>query len=210
MGRDNGNSAHESHLYSTFSRLYDLLFTSMCLPRLRYAISQMRIEPGDRVLDVGVGTGLSLDLYPPYCEVVGIDLSDDMLKVAEKRRRKLRLDNITLRQMDAMSLDFPESSFDHVLAGFLISVVDDPEKVIKGMSRVGRPGCSIVVINHFRNAVHMWGQLEDLLNPLCRYLGWRSDMRFEDVFTNGFVRVDERRKWRHLDIWDVVVASNSK
>jgi phosphatidylethanolamine/phosphatidyl-N-methylethanolamine N-methyltransferase len=210
MANDQVSAAHESHLYSTFSRLYDLLFTSICLPRLRCAISKMDIRPGDRVLDVGVGTGLSLGLYPRHCQVVGIDLSDDMLKVAEKRRRRQKLDHVTLRRMDATKLDFPDDHFDHILAAFLISVVDDPQEVVRGMSRVGKPGCGIVVINHFRNDLHMWGQLEDLLSPLCRRLGWRSDMRFEEAFNNGSVRIDERRKWRHLDLWDIVVATNTK
>jgi phosphatidylethanolamine/phosphatidyl-N-methylethanolamine N-methyltransferase len=179
-------------------------------PRLKYAISLMDIKPGEHVLDVGVGTGLSLEYYPRDCHVTGIDLSAEMLEVAEKRRRKLKLDNVTLLRMDAMDLTFPESTFDHVLAGFFISVVDDPHKVIHAISRVGKPSCPVVFVNHFRNRNHFYGQLEDILCPVCCWLGWRSDLRFEEVFNNGHLRVDERRKMLHRDLWDVVLTTNVK
>ena len=111
----------------------------------------MGIQPGDRVLEVGVGTGINAALYPRDCSVTGIDLSSSMLEKARERVARKGVRNVRLLQMDAADLKFADDSFDIVYAPYLISVVPDPVAVAREMRRVCRPGGRIIFLNHFRS-----------------------------------------------------------
>ena len=117
-------------IYAGYSNVYDIIFKQFFYPRQRHAIDSMGIMPGDSVLDVGIGTGLSLPLYPCHCNVVGIDLSAEMLKKARQKVSKYNINHVSLMEMDASNLEFNDNTFDHVIATFVISVVPDPVKVI--------------------------------------------------------------------------------
>ena len=200
--------AHSSWLYSRFSHLYDAVFEPFFAPRLEYAIRRMKIGPGEHILDLGVGTGLSLPFYPPHCRVTAVDISADMLEVCRERIREHGLTNVELVQMDATRLELSDATFDRALAGFFISVVSDPQGVMRQIRRVVKPGGQVVLVNHFRSDNPVMAQLEDLLCPLCRRLGWYTDLRFRDVFANGDFKIVSRTRISHLDLWDVVFAVN--
>ena len=111
----------------------------------------MGIKPGDRVLEVGVGTGINAALYPRDCSVTGIDLSSSMLEKARERVARKGIRNVRLLEMDAADLKFADDTFDIVYAPYLISVVPDPVAVAREMRRVCRPGGRIIILNHFRS-----------------------------------------------------------
>src|SRR5258708_2572974 len=142
---------HESRVYSDFAHLYDRLWGRVFVDSEHQLIESLRLRPGNSVLEVGIGPGISLDAYPPYVHVVGIDPSTDMLEHAHTKARDKEIKNVELRLGDALNLDFPDNSFDFVCAFHMITVVPDPAKAMAEMCRVCRPGGRLVIINHFRS-----------------------------------------------------------
>lgn len=198
-------------IYSAWSNCYDHVFKWFFAPRQKHVIETMGIEPGQRVLDVGVGTGLSLAVYPRDCEVVGIDLSREMLTKAGEKVRELGLGHVSLFEMDAQQLSFDEDSFDHVVATFVISVVPDPVRTINEMKRVLKPEGSLVIVNHFQNERNrVVGALEQLIAPACRWLGWNSDLKLSDLAESANLAIDRIYQMKKIDLWQVVYASNNK
>src|SRR5207247_1898017 len=130
----------------------------------------------DSVLEVGIGTGLNLPLYPPACRLTGIDLSAEMLDKAVERVQTLAMPNVTLKVMDATSMDFADDEFDKAVATYTISAVPDPVAVLREMRRVVKPDGVIVILSHFRSVRRVMGWLEDLVAPLCTRLGWKSNL----------------------------------
>src|SRR5687768_4706456 len=122
-------------VYDKLAKVYDLVFGPTLHPGRMQAIKRMGIGAGDRVLEVGVGTGINLSLYPRECQVTGIDFSASMLEKARERVARERFPHVRLVQMDAADLKIPDDSFDIVYAPYLISVVPDPVKVAEEMRR---------------------------------------------------------------------------
>ncbi len=204
------NTEDIKRIYSNYSNFYDLIFKQFFVPRQKYVINQMGIQPKDKILDVGVGTGLSLPLYPKYCHVTGIDLSDKMLNKAHSKVKKYSLTNITLEQMDAMDLQFEDNTFDQVIASFVISVVPDPIKVISEMKRVCKNNCNLVLINHFQSNNKLMAKIEDIVNPICRKIGWRTDVDLDNLIVESNLQVNSKFKMNKFDLWKVVLAVNNK
>src|SRR5437868_7104432 len=127
---------HQSRVYSDFAHLYDHLWGRVFGDYEHEVIESMGLRPGHRVLEVGVGTGISLDAYPPYVHVVGIDPSMEMLAQAQAKARENDWRNIELKQGDALKLDLPDNDFDYVCAFHVITVVPDPVRVMTEMYRV--------------------------------------------------------------------------
>ncbi len=167
--------------YRRWAPVYDATFGVFTRPGRRRAVERVNRTMGT-VLEVGVGTGLALPWYAPHLRVTGIDYSAEMLakaeaKVAEKRLRHV----VALRQMDARALDFPDGSFDTVVAMHVISVVPEPEQVLAEMARVCRPGGEIIIVNHFLHDDGPLGAIGQRLAPLANHLGWHSDFRMDPV-----------------------------
>ena len=197
-------------IYDGYSSVYDFLFSSIFFPRIQSAIGSMDIEPGDSILDVGVGTGLSLPVYPDFCKVTGIDLSDQMLGKARNKAKKLGLSNVALQQMDAMNIEFPDNSFDKVFLSHVVSVVPDPSKTINEVKRVCKPGGNIVIVNHFQSPNKIVAKIEDFITPICKRLGWRTDLSLTDLLRESGLRVAKTYKIKKIDFWSIVFAYNEK
>lgn len=197
-------------IYAAWSHLYDYVFKIFFYRRLGHAIRLLNIQPGQRVLDVGVGTGLSLDFYPPHCHVVGIDLSREMLEKARQRARERGLAHVELLEMDATRLAFPNDSFDHVVAAHVMSVVPEPVRVLAEVKRVTRSDGKIVIINHFQSTNKALARIEEWLNPITRRIGWRTDLDLGSLVREGQIDVDFEYKLSRGDLWKVVFAVNTK
>jgi len=167
--------------YELYAPVYDFIFDWIFAPGRTAAVKQVAIQRSDSVLEVGIGTGLNLPLYPWSCHLTGIDLMQEMLDKAVERVHNLAMPNVTLKVMDATSMDFGENEFDKALATYTISAVPDPVAVLREMRRVVKPGGIIVILNHFRSQRRVTGWVEDMLAPLCTRLGWKSNLSLEPL-----------------------------
>ena len=201
--------AHDSKLYSDLSLLYDLIFRRIFYPRIARVMASLRIPPGARVLELGVGTGLSLAAYPRHCQVIGIDLARDMLDRAREKVLRNSLTHVNLMQMDALHLGFAESCFDYVTAFHVVSVVPDPAAMIRAAQRACRPGGTIVIINHFRGDSDVPRRFMQLIDPVTRWLGWRSTLSLTDVLDGAPLRIERAFKWPRRSLFTVVIAKNT-
>lgn len=192
--------------YDLWSKFYDQTFRPLVVERQRRAIEQLRLKPGDRVLDMGVGTGMSLGYFPRETRVVGLDLSAGMLREAHRKLVERHMDHISLIQGDAMQPPFRPQSFDHVLLSHVISVVPDPAALLQWAARLIRPHGRVVVINHFQSHRRPMAVLEKVLNPICIKLGWRSDVCLPKLLGNNCpLEMAYQFKLNAIDLWQVVV-----
>src|SRR5216110_3074821 len=162
--------------YELYAPVYDFIFDWIFAPGRVAAVKHLDIQRGESVLEVGIGTGLNLPLYPPASRLTGIDLSEEMLDKAVERVQTLAMPNVTLKVMDATSMDFEDDEFDKAVATYTISAVPDPVAVLREMRRVVKPGGLLVLLNHFRSDRRLSGRLEDLVAPVCTRLGWKSNL----------------------------------
>ena len=202
--------AHESKLYSEFAPLYDKVFGKIFYSRLRWVIRDLNIPRGARVLEVGAGTGTSFPAYPRHCEVIGIDLAPDMLARAQEKIEENGWAHLRVLEMDALNLDFPDDSFDYVMAFHVVTVVPDPVRMIEEARRVCRVGGRIVIVNHFTSDFPLLGFLTETLDPVTRRLGWRTNLRLRPFIEDTDLEVEKIYKLSKLSLYTVLVGSNQK
>jgi phosphatidylethanolamine/phosphatidyl-N-methylethanolamine N-methyltransferase len=164
--------------YRRYAPVYDLLFGASLGPG-RAAMTRLvnRLAP-QHVLEVGVGTGLTLDQYPAAARITGVDVSLEMLASAQRRVRPQDAGRIELRAMDAEAMDFADASFDCVTLPYVLSVTPNPDRLVAEVRRVCRPGGHIVIVNHF-SGQRQWRLVEALLRPLAASLGFRTEFSLE-------------------------------
>jgi phosphatidylethanolamine/phosphatidyl-N-methylethanolamine N-methyltransferase len=199
-----------SRLYDVWSRVYDRTFGVLVQKRQRRALEQLHLRPGDKVLDIGVGTGIMLAHYPHDVTVVGMDLSGGMLAKAREKCLELGLDHCHLVRADAMLPPFAPQSFDHVMISHTISVVSDPARLVRWARTLVKPRGRIVLLNHFQSTNPLMGWLERILNPVFVKIGWRSDLPLEEVLSGVDLHVQYRFKLRMIDLWQIVVLTPEK
>jgi phosphatidylethanolamine/phosphatidyl-N-methylethanolamine N-methyltransferase len=201
--------AYESKLYGEYSGVYDLIFARFFYPRIAAVIRDLRIPPGAKVLELGVGTGLALRAYPPHCQVTGVDLAPDMLERAQERIARKGWRHIQLHEMDAMSLAFEDSSFDYVMAFHVVSVVPQADRFMKEAQRVCRPDGKIVVVNHFRSDRRVLAAIDRKIEPLTRRVGWHT-LGLQEVFSGLPLDMSRVYKTSRRSLFTIVVARNAK
>lgn len=198
-------NAFVERVYDKMAGVYDLAFGRILQPGRVRAMAIMAPEPGTRILEVGVGTGLNLSLYPPSCQVTGIDFSEGMLELAEIRMAREGLD-ARLFPMDAADLRFPDNSFDIVYAPYVISVVPDPVAVLREMHRVCAPGGRLIILNHFRSPGVVWSRIERWLSPLTVHIGFKADLDGEAVFREAGITPDSVERVNRPRIWSLITV----
>lgn len=183
--------------YAAWAPVYDFVFGAV-FDHGRKSTIAIADAIGGRVLDVGVGTGLSLSDYSPTTKLCGVDISEPMLRRAQERVRALNLTNVeTLSVMDARNLAFPDGAFDAVVAQYVITAVPDPEGTLDDFVRVLKPGGELILVNHIGAESGPRKIFELAFAPLARRLGWRPEFPW-DRLTNwaakhGGVTLIERR-----------------
>ena len=202
--------ASTKKIYDVHSAFYDATFGRLVKRRIEIAISHMNIHETDRVLDLGIGTGVSLNFYPQYGQIIGVDLSSGMLKQCRKKIAERGLSHATVFQADALKLPFADDSFDHVFISHVISVVSDPIQLVREAQRVAKPGSRIVLLNHFQSTNRFIALFEKWLCPLCTKLGWRSDLALQELIRQTGLEIDYRYKLESIDLWETVVVTNNK
>jgi phosphatidylethanolamine/phosphatidyl-N-methylethanolamine N-methyltransferase len=179
--------------YRRWAPFYDELFGSVTRAARRKAIRHINTSQG-RVLEVGVGTGIALPMYGAHLEVVGIDLSSDMLEQARRRVAKLGLENVTaLLEMDAQALAFADASFDTVVAMHVVTVAPEPELVMAELERVCRPGGDVILVNHFSAESGPRAAIEQAMAPFADRLGWRPEFPLETVLGRPGLELMDRQ-----------------
>jgi phosphatidylethanolamine/phosphatidyl-N-methylethanolamine N-methyltransferase len=194
--------------YRFYAPLYDRLFGAVLEPGRR-AMSEAIISHRPKsILEVGVGTGLTLEQYPASSSVVGIDISADMLNIAKQRAAMLKGRQITLTTMDAENMDFPDQSFDCVAIPYVLSVTPNPDRLIAEIRRVCRNNGTILILNHFSGS-RFWWFLEKAVRSLANRIGFRSDFSYTEQILKHDWQVESVKKVNFLGLSKLVVIRNA-
>lgn len=194
--------------YDRWAPVYDMIFGKVFTTGRRASIEAAE-RVGGRVLEVGVGTGISLPQYGRDVRLVGVDIAEAMLRKACERVRRLGLDNVEkIAVMDAEALDLPDNSFDVVVAQYVVTAVPDPEAALDEFVRVVRPGGEIVITTRIGAGKGLRGGIEKTLMPITSKLGWRTEFPWERyeawAAANGRVTLMENRSLPPLGHFSLV------
>jgi phosphatidylethanolamine/phosphatidyl-N-methylethanolamine N-methyltransferase len=197
--------------YRLFSGSYDLVFGPVFHPGRKEAVRIANDRPAQRILEVGVGTGLSLPHFRADARVTGIDVSAEMLAKARRRVDRLRLRQVeAILEMDAENMTFEDNSFDAVLALYVASVVPNPARFAAEMRRVCRPGGTIVVVNHFTSENGAMRFVEKRLAPLAGKIGFHADFPLDKFLAASGLQVREKRPSNLFGYWKLLRCVNTK
>jgi phosphatidylethanolamine/phosphatidyl-N-methylethanolamine N-methyltransferase len=193
-------------VYQNIARVYDYTYGPTLHPGRIEAIEKMRIRPGTRVLEVGVGTGINLGMYPRTAKITGIDLSSRMLDKAKKRIAEKGLANCDVMEMDATKMTFADNSYDVVYAPYVISVVPDPVAVAKEMYRVCRRGGRVVILNHFKSFNPLMSKIERAISPMTVHIGFTADLDLPKFLDQADLRPVSIEKVNVPKIWTLITV----
>ncbi len=198
-----------STAYARWAPVYDQTFGAITQTGRRAAVGLINKRSGN-VLEVGVGTGLALDLYEPHLRVTGIDYSEDMLSKARAKTEQKGLDHVVeLRQMDARHLDFPDNHFDSVAAMHVLSVVPEPERVMSEIARVCKPGGKVVITSHFERDTGVLAAIEKLAARMPNLLGWHSDFAMDRVLQDDRLSIEKTQSLPPMGIMTLLVLTKT-
>ncbi|HEX7281847.1 MAG TPA: methyltransferase domain-containing protein [Vicinamibacterales bacterium] len=193
--------------YNRLADVYDFVFGAILQPGRERAVRSIVSRPGLRVLELGIGTGLTAPLYSRDWSVVGVDLSPAMLQHAQKRIAELKLDNLVrLVLADGAKLPFDDESFDVVLVPYVMSVVPDPIGVGVELRRVCRQSGQIILLNHFLSQDSVGARLERWISPLTAKIGFRTDLSLQWLLSGAGLRPTHVSAVNVPRIWKLVTC----
>lgn len=196
-------------IYDRWGKIYDIIFKHIFSEGRDVGSRMLEVKPGENLLEVGVGTGLSLPLYPRHCRITGIDISPKMLEKASEKVTEHGLTNIQLEVMDAQNMSFPDNSFDCVTACYVVSAAPDPLKVVSEIRRVCKPGGRIVFINHFKSHNPILAAFETMVNGVCKKFGWEATLDLDALLEASNMTLLATEKVNMFDYWRAVLCINS-
>lgn len=198
---------HAAKLYHNLVPAYQAFWPAVAGKNIRAEVGAMTLPQNAKVLEVGVGTGLSLASYPNHIKLTGIDLSESMLTEAETLIERNGWDHISVQPMNAEELTFEDDKFDVVTSFHTVSVVSNPAKMMGELVRVCRPGGHILIINHFRSENPLIARVIDSAGNVTRRLGWRTDLELEEVLKELPIRIDQRYKPNPFSFFTIMKAT---
>ncbi|OFZ16200.1 MAG: hypothetical protein A2Z20_00095 [Bdellovibrionales bacterium RBG_16_40_8] len=197
--------------YKRWAKYYNFYFGWAFHPGRQTAVELVDAKPGTRVLEVGVGTGLSLNLYPKDIHIVGIDISPEMLKLAHELVDEEKLSNVeALHIMNVEDMQLPDDSFDAVVAMYVATVVPDPKKFVNEMKRVCKPNGKIIILNHFNDSKKLFGKAANLLTPFSKFIGFRPNLSLEEFLEKTGVIFSNKISINMFSLWTILVIKNTK
>ena len=202
--------AKVERVYTSYAKIYDRIFGKVFHEGRQSVIRNLDVQPDEEILEVGIGTGLALPMYPRHCRIVGIDFSEGMLAQAKQRAAEYRMDHVQLHRMDAGAMEFKDDSFDTVVAAYVVTAVPDYRKVVSEMIRVCRPGGRIIMLNHFANDNKIIAAIEKVLSPITKNLGWRTDLALQTVLDGTPLHVVRKQNVNPMRLWALVECVNGK
>ncbi len=211
MNRGEGEKMDEVSIINTYKRYannYDKIFGRVFEQGRKQVVEKMNCREGERVLEVGIGTGLAMPYYPEDTQVFGIDISPHMLAVANQHLRQACRNNVCLAIMDAQKLCFPDHFFDKVSAMYVATVVPEPRLMMNEIKRVCKPGGDIFILNHFSNTHFLPGLVEAMLTPLQKFLGFRPRFSMQRFIDDNALEVIDTLPVNFLGYWTIIHARN--
>jgi len=208
-GKSRVNPSYMEKLYSFYCPFYDWVFGKLLGPGRRKAFNYLSRRPDQKVLEIGVGPGSTLEFYPPRTDFMGIDISAAMIEVARKKAANLNSGSrFHLQVMDATSLEFPDNHFDVVMAAYVITTVQDPHKVCREILRVVKPGGQIIAVNHTRTQNgSLWGRVEDVMAPVFVRIGFTTDLDVIKVMNEVGISVQEAVRCNLLNSGRIIMGT---
>jgi phosphatidylethanolamine/phosphatidyl-N-methylethanolamine N-methyltransferase len=188
--------------YARWAPHYDISFGVISDWGRNFVVTEINRKPG-HILEVGVGTGLSLPMYAPDMMVTGIDVSDIMLERARNRVADEKLRHVKmLENMDATQMYFADNSFDAVTAMYIMSVAPNPEAIMQEIARVVKSGGDVYILNHFSSRNKFLSVFERAFEPICRLIGWHSKFDMTRLLNNTELELVEVKKMRPFGLFD--------
>jgi len=185
-------------VYSFYSRFYDVVFGTVLEEGRKSVFKNTQFEPQARILEVGIGTGLTIKRYPSTCSIHGLDISEEMLSKAKERTSKPTLKNrdISLIKADAVRIPYKDESFDVVMGCYMLTTVKNPRSVLREMIRVTKRKGRLILLNHFmsqRQGIRNY--VEKVSSPFFSRIGFRTDLELSTL-----AQVDGIQKEKELKV----------
>ena len=202
-------SEHIKKVYSFYAWIYDAFFGRIFEHGRYVAFNMMDVKPNETILEVGVGTGLSLPLYPKEAHVTGIDISQEMLDKAEIKKEYYGLANVNLYTMDASSMTFADNTFDKVIASHVITVVPDPLRTINEIKRVCKKDGEIFILNYTGCNNKVISRFEEFISPVRDKLGLGKHFDLDELLRNANLSIASERRVNFFDMCRLVKCKNN-
>lgn len=198
---------HASPLYKSLVPAYQALWPAIAGRRIDTAVRSLDFPAAAKVLEVGVGTGITLASYPTNIRITGVDLSESMLAEAESLITRRGWSHVAVMPMNAEDLQFEDSTFDFVTSFHTISVVSDPNKMMSEIVRVCKPGGRILIVNHFRSKNPVVAKVVDTAGTITKRMGWRTDLDLHQVVKDFPLQLDQVYKPSPMSLFTVMKAT---